>query len=107
MKKRIRFGSSIGILCLNASLLQGAESIVLPPTHVDDLAIVTNLDAKYKNAMLKTSIRVVGQPGSRFKLTGELNGFDGKKISAPAMRQSGTIGANGAAIQYVQLYRYH
>jgi beta-galactosidase len=71
--------------------------VALPPTHVDDVTVVTDLDPKYKNATLKTSIRVVGQPGSQFKLTGELYGFDGKKVSAPAMRQSGTIGADGAA----------
>jgi beta-galactosidase len=71
--------------------------VALPPTRVDDLTVVTDLDPKYKNATLKTSVRVVGQPGARFKLTGELYGFDGKKVSAPAMRQSGIFGADGAA----------
>jgi beta-galactosidase len=71
--------------------------VALPPTHVDDLTITTALDAKYKNARLKSSVRVVGNPGSRFKLTGELYGFDGRRISMPAMRKNGTVGSDGAA----------
>ena len=46
--------------------------VALPPTHVDDLTIVTALDAQYVNATLKTSVRVTGQPGAAFTLSGEL-----------------------------------
>jgi beta-galactosidase len=71
--------------------------VALPPTHVNDVTITTDLDAQYKDATLKTTVRVVGKAGSRFDVTGELYGFDGKKVSLPAMRQSGTIGKEGAA----------
>jgi beta-galactosidase len=69
--------------------------VALPPIHVDDVTITTDLDAQYKDARLNASIRVVGKPLERFKITGRLYGFDGKKISAPAMRQVGNIGTDG------------
>jgi beta-galactosidase len=71
--------------------------VALPPTHVDDLTILTTLDAQYVNATLKTSVRVAGQPGAAFTLSGELYGMDGQKVARPAMTGGGTIGADGSA----------
>ena len=72
--------------------------VALPPTHVDDVTITTDLDAQCQDAMLKTTVRVAGPAGSRFDVTGELYGLDGRKASLPVMRRSGTIGADGAGI---------
>ena len=76
--------------------------VALPSTHVDDMTIVTDLDAKYRNATLKTSVRIVGKSGSRFKVTGEVYGIDGTKLSMPAMRDGGTVGADGAGTVLLQ-----
>ncbi len=69
--------------------------VALPPTHVDDVTVTTGLDAQYQDATLKAAVRVAGKAGSRFKVTGELYGFDGKMVSVPAMEQSGKIGSDG------------
>jgi beta-galactosidase len=71
--------------------------LALPPTHVDDLTITTDLDAQYQDATMKTVVRVAGKPGTQFKVAGELFSFDGKKVSSPAMENGGIIGADGAA----------
>jgi beta-galactosidase/beta-glucuronidase len=71
--------------------------VALPPSHVEDITIVTDLDAQYQNATLKTSVRVAGEAGASFTLAGELYRFDGRKVSIPSMRQSGAFDANGAA----------
>jgi beta-galactosidase len=70
--------------------------VALPPTHVDDVTITTDLDAQYQDATVKATVRVAGKAGSRFKVAGELYGSDGKLVSIPAMEQSGTIGPDGA-----------
>jgi len=69
--------------------------VALPPTHVDDVTVTTGLDAQYQDATLKATVRVAGKAGSKFKVTGELYGFDGKMVSVPAMEQSGKIGSDG------------
>jgi len=51
---------------------------------------------------LKTSVRLVGKAGSTFEVAGELYGCDGHKVDLPAMRQSGTMGADGAATVALQ-----
>jgi beta-galactosidase len=76
--------------------------VALPSTHVDDVTITTDLDAEYRDATLKTAVRVVGKAGQAFDLTGELYKFDGQKVDLPAMRQSGTIGADGSAAVALQ-----
>ena len=69
----------------------------LPPLHVDDVTVVTDLDAQYKDATLKSTVRVSGAAGAHFVLTGELYSLDGVKVAIPAASQSGDIGADGAA----------
>jgi len=76
--------------------------VALPPTHVDDVTVTTDLDAQYQDATLKTVVRVAGKPGSQFKVAGELYGFDGKKVAIPAMENGGTLGADGAATVELQ-----
>jgi beta-galactosidase len=71
--------------------------VALPPLHVDDVTVVTELDANHQDATLKSKVRVTGPAGARFNLTGELHSLDGGKIALPAMSQSATIGAGGAA----------
>src|SRR5208283_3535212 len=61
--------------------------VALPPLHVDDVTVVTDLDAQYKDATLKSTVRVVGTAGDRFVLTGELRALDGTKVAMPAMSQ--------------------
>jgi beta-galactosidase len=71
--------------------------LALPPLHVDDVTVVTELDAQYKSATLKSTVRVNGQPGAHFSLNGELYSLDGAKVALPAMSQAGEIGADGFA----------
>jgi len=71
--------------------------VALPPLRVDDVTVVTDLDAEYRNATLKSTVRVAGKAGARFSLTGELYSLDGAKASLPAMNQAGVVGADGFA----------
>jgi beta-galactosidase len=71
--------------------------VALPQLHVDDLTVVTDLDAEYKDATLKSAVRVAGPVGAHFVVTGELYSLDGAKVTTPAMSQAGDIGADGAA----------
>ena len=71
--------------------------VALPPLHVDDLTVVTDLDDRYTDATLKSSVRIAGPVGAAFVLTGELYNLDGTKVALSAMRQAGEIGADGSA----------
>ena len=71
--------------------------VALPPLYVDDVTVVTELDANYKDAALKSTVRVTGPAGAHFNLTGELYSLDGVKIALPAMSQTADIGADGSA----------
>jgi beta-galactosidase/beta-glucuronidase len=69
--------------------------VALPQLHVDDVTVVTDLDAQYKDATLKSAVRVAGASGAHFTVTCELYNLDGTKVETPAMTQSGDIGAEG------------
>ena len=71
--------------------------VALPPLHVDDLTVVTDLDAQCKDATLKSTLRLAGPAGAHFVLTGELYSLDGAKVATPAMSQAGYIAADGSA----------
>jgi beta-galactosidase len=71
--------------------------VALSQLHVDDVTVVTDLDAQYKDATLKSTVRVAGPAGAHFVLTGELRTLDGVKVAVPAMSQAGDIGADGVA----------
>jgi beta-galactosidase/beta-glucuronidase len=71
--------------------------VALPQLHVADVTVVTELDAQYKDATLKSAVRVAGPAGAHFKLTGDLYNLDGTKVATPAMSQAGDIGADGTA----------
>ena len=71
--------------------------VALPPLHVEDVTVVTDLDAEYKDATLKSTVRVAGPVGAHFVLSGELRGLDGAKVALPAMSHAGEIGADGSA----------
>jgi len=58
--------------------------VALPPLHVEDVTVVTDLDPDYKNATLKSTVRVTGPAGGHFVLSGELYSQDGVKVSLPA-----------------------
>jgi beta-galactosidase len=55
--------------------------VALPQLRVDDLTVVTDLDAQYKDAALKSTVRVAGPAGAHFVLTGELFTLDGAKVA--------------------------
>ena len=71
--------------------------VALPFLHVDDVTVVTELDAQYKDATLKSTVRVAGTAGAHFVLTCEMRTLDGDRVAIPAMSQAGDIGADGAA----------
>ena len=71
--------------------------VALPALYMDDVTVVTDLDAQYKDATLKSTARVAGPAGAHFVLTGELYSLDGAKVALPAMSQAGDLGADGFA----------
>jgi beta-galactosidase/beta-glucuronidase len=71
--------------------------VALPKLHVDDVTVVTDLDAQYKDATLKSAVRVVGPAGAHFVVTCELYNLDNTKVAVPAMSQSAEVGADGSA----------
>lgn len=71
--------------------------VALPPLHVDDVTVVTNLDAQYRDATLQSTVRVAGPAGSHFTLVGDLYSLGGVRVPVPAMRQAAGIGADGFA----------
>jgi beta-galactosidase/beta-glucuronidase len=71
--------------------------VALPPLHVDDVTVVTDLDDQYKNATLKSTVRVAGPAGAPFALTCELYSMDGAKVATPAISYGAFIGADGIA----------
>jgi beta-galactosidase len=71
--------------------------VALPQLHVDDVTVVTDLDAQYKDATLKSAVSVAGPAGAHFVVTGELFALDGAKVAIPAMSRAGEIGADGFA----------
>jgi beta-galactosidase/beta-glucuronidase len=71
--------------------------VALPSLHVDDVTVVTDLDAQYKDATLKSAVRVVGPAGAHFALTCDLCNLDGSKVATPAMSAAGDIGDEGSA----------
>jgi beta-galactosidase len=72
--------------------------VAVPPTHVEDVTIVTDLVHDYKDATLKAGIKVAGKPGQRFELTSQLYQFDGTKAGTPETTQGGTLDGEGKAI---------
>jgi beta-galactosidase len=95
--------------------------VALPQLRMDDVTVVTDLDANYKNAMLTSTVRVTGPVGAHFVLTAELFTLDGAIVPltytasgghVPLLsdmpgpgdlfqdlpwRRSGTIGADGTS----------
>ncbi|MGA2275675.1 MAG: glycoside hydrolase family 2 TIM barrel-domain containing protein [Bryobacteraceae bacterium] len=71
--------------------------LALPPLHVDDVTVVTDLDAQYKDATLRSTVRVTGPPGAHFNLVAELYSLDGAKVALPAMSGAADLGADGFA----------
>ena len=71
--------------------------VALPPTHVDDTTIITNLDSSYKNATLNAAVSVAGQPQQSFEVMGQLYQFDGTLVPTPGMSASGRLDAQGKA----------
>jgi beta-galactosidase/beta-glucuronidase len=71
--------------------------VALPALHVDDVTVVTTLDAQYKDATIASTVRVAGPVGAHFTLAGELYSLDGVKVPLPAMSQDAVIGADGLA----------
>ena len=72
--------------------------VAIPPTHVDDVTIVTDLNDDYKAANLKAEVKVAGKPGQHFELTGQLYQFNGTKAGVQEMKQSGELDTNGNAV---------
>ena len=71
--------------------------VALPPLHVEDVTLVTDLDAQYRDATLKAVVRVAGPLGAHFNLSGELYALDGTRVAIPVMNQAADIGADGSA----------
>lgn len=76
--------------------------VALPTTHVSDITVVTDLDAKYQNANLKATVQVSGAPGSTVALNGTLMQSDGAKVPGVTLQGTAKIDANGTASVNIQ-----
>ncbi len=72
--------------------------VALPPTHVADVTLVTDLNHDYQDASLRADIKVAGKPGQPFELTSQLYQFDGTKVGKPEMKQAGRLDDNGDGV---------
>lgn len=71
--------------------------IALPKQYVEDMRLVTPLDATYTNATLDALVTVRGTPGQKVTVTGRLYGGDGAELSLPEMKASGIVDGDGKA----------
>jgi beta-galactosidase len=72
--------------------------LAVPPTHLDDVKIVTDLTHDYKDADLQAEIKVAGPPGQHFELTGQLYQFDGTKAGTPEIKLADVLDDTGKAV---------
>ena len=71
--------------------------VALPPTHVADVTLITDLTHAYQDANLKAAITITGQPGQSFTLASQLHNMDGSKAATPEMVQTGILDDLGNA----------
>lgn len=71
--------------------------IALPLQHVEDVRLVTRLDAAYTNATLDAAVTVHGTPGQKVTVTGRIHGGDGAELPLPVLSASGVVDAEGTA----------
>jgi len=76
--------------------------IALPKTHVSDLTVRTDLDAKYVNAQLHIDATIEGPPGATVELQGGLSQMDGKAVPGVNLSGTGTIDQDGHALIAMQ-----
>ncbi|HEX4085182.1 MAG TPA: glycoside hydrolase family 2 TIM barrel-domain containing protein [Chthoniobacteraceae bacterium] len=74
----------------------------LPVTHVEDITVITDLDAKYTGATLRADVVVAGHPGATVKLDATLTGADGVPVPGVPLSGAGAIGADGAGIIHLR-----
>jgi beta-galactosidase len=72
--------------------------VALPQLRMDNVTVVTDLIDDYKDAVLKSTIRLTGPAGAHFVLTCELYSLDGAKVAIPAMRQDGETGGGSVTV---------
>jgi beta-galactosidase len=71
----------------------------VPPTHVDDLTLVTPLSPDHVDATLDTTVRVRGTPSKPVGVTAVLYRVDGTKVDGvPPMTAAGTVGGDGTVL---------
>ena len=69
---------------------------------MNDVTVVTKLDANWRDATLLADVKVAGTAGDSVKVMGRLFSGDGKATDVPAFDAEGTLGANGAAVLHLQ-----
>ncbi len=67
----------------------------VPPTHVDDLTLVTTLSADHRDATLDTTVRVRGAAGRPVVVTSALYRFDGSAVDGVTPTADGVVGPDG------------
>lgn len=74
--------------------------VALPPTHVQDITVVTDLDTQYRDATLKANVAIAGVPGTPVTLRGELWQKTPKgsiRVPGVTLNGSGSLGTDGTA----------
>jgi len=69
--------------------------VAVPPTHVGDVTLVTDLDRNYRDATLNMAVQVNGKPNAAVQVTGTLFDFAGAAIPNVALSASGDLDAQG------------
>jgi beta-galactosidase len=67
----------------------------VPPTHVDDVTVVTNLSPSYTDATLNTTVRIRGTAGQAVAVTSALYRLDGSAVDGVTPSANGVIGEDG------------
>ncbi len=69
--------------------------VALPPTHVRDLTLVTDLDGKYKDATLTLTANMTGTAGATASMQGTLFDSRGTRVAGVRLHGETRIGADG------------
>ncbi len=76
--------------------------VALPPTHVQDITVVTDLDARYVDANLNAVVQVAGAPGASVTLDAVLAQANGNVVPGVTLRGAARLGADGTATVQLQ-----
>ncbi|MGD0768241.1 MAG: glycoside hydrolase family 2 TIM barrel-domain containing protein [Tepidisphaeraceae bacterium] len=73
----------------------------VPPTHVSDVTVVTDLDRDYRDAILNLAVQLTGSPNAAVKVTGSLFDFAGEPVPNVNFSLGTNLDAKGNATLHI------